>query len=44
MDVRLDNQLSESHLKPMILVFPDGRIGGSVYSDSEWANTRRAGE
>ena len=23
----------------MILVFPDGRIGGSVYSDSEWANT-----
>ncbi len=23
----------------MILVFPDGRIGGSTYSDSEWANT-----
>ena len=23
----------------MIMVFPDGRIGGSVYSDSEWANT-----
>jgi S-formylglutathione hydrolase FrmB len=26
-------------MRPMILVFPDGRIGGSVYSDSEWANT-----
>jgi enterochelin esterase-like enzyme len=39
MDVRLDNQLSEGHLKPMILVYPDGRIGGSIYSDSEWANT-----
>lgn len=39
MDVRLDNQLSEGHLQPMILVYPDGRIGGNVYSDSEWANT-----
>jgi enterochelin esterase-like enzyme len=39
MDVRLDNQLSEGHLRPMILVYPDGRIGGSTYSDSEWANT-----
>jgi enterochelin esterase-like enzyme len=39
MDVRLDNQLSQGHLQPMILVFPDGRIGGSTYSDSEWANT-----
>jgi enterochelin esterase-like enzyme len=39
MDVRLDNQLSLGHLKPMILVYPDGRIGGDVYSDSEWANT-----
>jgi enterochelin esterase-like enzyme len=39
MDVRLDNQLSEGHLQPMILVYPDGRIGGSIYSDSEWANT-----
>jgi enterochelin esterase-like enzyme len=38
-DVRLDNQLSEGHVRPMILVYPDGRIGGSVYSDSEWANT-----
>ncbi len=25
--------------KPMILVYPDGRIDGDVYSDSEWANT-----
>jgi predicted esterase len=39
LDVRLDNQLSEHHLQPMIMVFPDGRIGGSTYSDSEWANT-----
>jgi enterochelin esterase-like enzyme len=40
LDVRLDNQLSQGHLRPMIMVFPDGRINGSVYSDSEWANTR----
>ncbi len=39
MDVRLDNQLSLGHVAPMILVYPDGRIGGSTYSDSEWANT-----
>src|SRR5215475_11739488 len=39
LDVRLDNQLSEGHLRPMIMVFPDGRVDGSVYSDSEWANT-----
>ncbi|MGZ4233194.1 MAG: alpha/beta hydrolase-fold protein [Solirubrobacteraceae bacterium] len=39
LDVRLDNQLSKGHLRPMIMVFPDGRIGGSVFSDSEWANT-----
>src|ERR1700761_8314033 len=39
LDVRLDNLLSEGHLRPMIMVFPDGRINGSVYSDSEWANT-----
>ena len=39
LDIRLDNQLSEHHLEPMIMVFPDGRIGGSTYSDSEWANT-----
>jgi CubicO group peptidase (beta-lactamase class C family)/enterochelin esterase-like enzyme len=40
MDVRLDNQLTLGHARPMILVYPDGRIGGSVLSDSEWANTR----
>jgi enterochelin esterase-like enzyme len=40
MDVRLDNALTEGLVRPMILVFPDGRIGGSTYSDSEWANTR----
>ena len=39
LDVRLDNLLSEGQLRPMIMVFPDGRIDGSVYSDSEWANT-----
>src|SRR6478672_12163929 len=39
LDVRLDNQLTEGHLRPMIMVFPDGRIGRSVYTDSEWANT-----
>jgi enterochelin esterase-like enzyme len=39
MDVRLDNQLSLGTVRPMILVYPDGRIGGSTYSDSEWANT-----
>jgi enterochelin esterase-like enzyme len=39
LDVRLDNQLSERHLHPMIMVFPDGRIDGSVFTDSEWANT-----
>ena len=39
MDVRLDNLLSEGRVRPMILVYPDGRIDGSTYSDSEWANT-----
>jgi D-alanyl-D-alanine carboxypeptidase len=39
MDVRLDNQLSLARARPMILVYPDGRIGGSTFSDSEWANT-----
>jgi enterochelin esterase-like enzyme len=37
--VRMDNLISEHRMRPMILVFPDGRIGGSTYSDSEWANT-----
>jgi enterochelin esterase-like enzyme len=39
MDVRLDNQLALGRARSMILVYPDGRIGGSVFSDSEWANT-----
>jgi enterochelin esterase-like enzyme len=39
MDVRLDNLLTRGRVRPMILVFPDGRIGGGTYSDSEWANT-----
>ena len=39
MDVRLDNQLSIGRARPMILVYPDGRIGGSTFSDSEWADT-----
>jgi len=39
-EVRLE-QLIHAHLiRPMILVFPDGRIDGRVHSDSEWANTR----
>ncbi len=40
MGVRMDNLLSLHRMRPMILIFPDGRIGGSAYSDSEWANTR----
>ncbi|MGA9858421.1 MAG: alpha/beta hydrolase-fold protein [Solirubrobacteraceae bacterium] len=39
MPVRMDNLISRHRIRPMILVFPDGRIGGSTYSDSEWANT-----
>ena len=39
LDVRLDNQISLHRARPMILVYPDGEIGGSPYSDSEWANT-----
>ena len=39
MPVRMDNLISLHRMRPMILVFPDGRIGGSAYSDSEWANT-----
>ena len=40
MPVRMANLISRHEMRPMILVFPDGRIGGSTYSDSEWANTR----
>jgi enterochelin esterase-like enzyme len=39
MPVRMDDLISQHRMRPMILVFPDGRIGGSTYSDSEWANT-----
>lgn len=39
MGVRLDNLIALHKARPMILVFPDGRIGGSTMSDSEWANT-----
>ena len=38
-EVRLDNLISEGRVPPMILVFPDGRINGGAFTDSEWANT-----
>jgi enterochelin esterase-like enzyme/drug/metabolite transporter (DMT)-like permease len=38
--VRLENLISRGRVPPMILVFPDGQINGSMLSDSEWANTR----
>ena len=38
-EVRLDNLISEGKVRPMILVFPDGRIDGNQLTDSEWANT-----
>ena len=37
--VRMDNLISQHRMRPMLLVFPDGRIGASTYSDSEWADT-----
>jgi enterochelin esterase-like enzyme len=40
LDVRFDDRLSQHQVPPMIMVFPDGRIGGSTMSDSEWANTQ----
>jgi enterochelin esterase-like enzyme len=40
MGTRMDNLIRRQRMGPMLLVFPDGRIGGSTYSDSEWANTR----
>jgi len=39
MPVRMSNLIAEHRMRPMILVLPDGRIGGSTFSDSEWANT-----
>jgi len=38
-DVRIDNLIARRRMRPMLLVFPDGRINGSQFSDSEWANT-----
>ena len=38
-EVRMENLISQHRMGPMILVFPDGRINGDTYSDSEWANT-----
>ncbi|MGB9184023.1 MAG: alpha/beta hydrolase-fold protein [Solirubrobacteraceae bacterium] len=37
--IRMDNLISRHLMRPMILVFPDGQIGGNTFSDSEWANT-----
>jgi enterochelin esterase-like enzyme len=37
-DVRLDTLISRARVVPMVLVFPDGRVNGSMFSDSEWAN------
>jgi enterochelin esterase-like enzyme len=39
MGTRMDNLISLHAMRPMILVLPDARIGGSAFSDSEWANT-----
>ncbi|HEX8976961.1 MAG TPA: alpha/beta hydrolase-fold protein [Solirubrobacteraceae bacterium] len=39
MGTRMDNLVRRHRMAPMILVFPDGRINGSINSDSEWANT-----
>ncbi|MDQ6835764.1 MAG: alpha/beta hydrolase-fold protein [Actinomycetota bacterium] len=35
----LERLIARRRVQPMILVFPDGRIGGRIHSDSEWANT-----
>src|ERR1700727_504626 len=39
MGLRMDDLIARHRMQPMILVYPDGRIGGSTYSDSEWADT-----
>jgi enterochelin esterase-like enzyme len=36
---RLVALIDQHRVPPMILVFPDGRIGGRTATDSEWANT-----
>jgi len=38
-ETRLENLIALRRVRPMILVMPDGRIDGSDFSDSEWANT-----
>lgn len=38
-EVKLARLLAERRVRPMLLVFPDGRIDGRTSSDSEWANT-----
>lgn len=38
-NARLDNLIRSARVTPMILVFPDGRIDGNTFSDSEWTNT-----
>ncbi len=38
-EIKMENLISEHRMGPMILVFPDGRIDGNTFSDSEWANT-----
>ena len=36
---RVEGLIRKARMPPMILVFPDGRIGGRTATDSEWANT-----
>ncbi|MEA2214348.1 MAG: hypothetical protein QOF83_4296 [Solirubrobacteraceae bacterium] len=40
MGTRMDNLIHRGRMRPMILVFPDGRINASTFSDAEWADTR----
>ena len=39
-EAKLEGLIRQHRASPMILVFPDGRIGGDTETDSEWANTR----
>jgi enterochelin esterase-like enzyme len=36
---KLEHLIAARLIRPMILVFPDGRIRGETETDSEWANT-----
>jgi enterochelin esterase-like enzyme len=38
-EVKLERLIRRGRLRPMILVFPDGRIDDRTATDSEWANT-----